>query len=323
MKIKLLSLPVLLGMFLTLGTVVVPQDMVVQAEGTGSPSLKDKDQILYKKIKTYRDKHRIKPIDATVDRVWKAIPGYNGLDIDVKASYERMKKSGTFDNKKIVFKEIPPSIHLRDLPVEPIYRGNPQKPMVALLINVAWGNEYIPKILQILRDEKVKATFFFDGNWVKKNPELARTIKQAGHEIGNHAYTHPDLNRRSEAETIEELWKTNNVIKETLGQKPKWFAPPSGSFNQTTVKVADQLGMKTILWTADTVDWRKPAASEMVRRVISKTENGTMILMHPTKPVAEGLDEMIKDIKKKGLQLGTVSELMNEKRVEDNGLTKD
>ena len=84
---------------------------------------------------------------------------------------------------------------------------------------------------------------------------------------------------------------------------------------EATIQVADQLDMKTILWTVDTVDWRKPATSEMVRRVVSKVENGSMVLMHPTKPTAEGMERMITDIKAKGLQLGTVSDLMSEKRV--------
>ncbi len=226
-----------------------------------------------------------------------------------------MKANGEFDKNKIVYKEIPPNIHLEDLESEPIYRGNPQKPMVAFLINVAWGNEYIPGILKALDEHQTKATFFFDGSWVKKNPDLAKTIKEAGHEIGNHAYSHPDLKQRSVAQTKEELQKTNDVIKATLGITPKWFAPPSGSFNEATIQVADQLDMKTILWTVDTVDWRKPATSEMVRRVVSKVENGSMILMHPTRPTAEGMERMITDIKAKGLQLGTVSDLISEKRV--------
>ena len=70
--------------------------------------------------------------------------------------------------------------------------------------------------------------------------------------------------------------------------------------------MADQLDMKTILWTVDTVDWRKPATSEMVRRVVSKVENGSMVLMHPTKPTAEGMERMITDIKTQGLRLGSL-----------------
>ncbi|KAA0965181.1 polysaccharide deacetylase family protein [Sporosarcina sp. ANT_H38] len=271
---------------------------------------------LYKKILAYRDQHKTEPIDAKIDRVWKAIPGYNGLEVDIEASYKNMKANGEMDKNKIIFKETSPKIHLDDLEPSPIYRGNPEKPMVALLINVAWGNEYIPGILKILDDSKVKATFFFDGSWVKKNPDLATSISLRGHEIGNHAYSHPDLKQRSRNETTEELKKTNDVIEATLKTKPKWFAPPSGSFNQETILVANELGMKTILWTVDTVDWKKPATSEMVRRVITGVENGSMVLMHPTKPVAEGLESMISSIKEKGYQLGTVSDLMNEKRID-------
>ncbi|MCM3742396.1 polysaccharide deacetylase family protein [Oceanobacillus luteolus] len=274
----------------------------------------DKDN-LYQKIESYDEKHKIDPIDAKVDKIWKAIPGYNGLRVDVNESYKNMEKDGRFDASKIVYKEVSPSIHLDDLEPEPIYRGNPQKSMVSLLINVAWGNEYIPKILEVLNEHQVKATFFFDGSWTKKNPDLAMMIHMEGHEIGNHAYSHPDLSQRSKAETMNELTKTNEVIESTLGIKPKWFAPPSGSFNMETVSVANQLNMKTILWTVDTVDWKKPAPSEMVSRVVAKVEKGSMVLMHPTKPVAEGLGAMITNIKAKGYQLGTVSDLMSEKRL--------
>jgi probable sporulation protein (polysaccharide deacetylase family) len=282
---------------------------------------KTKKDDLYEEIQDYSGKHKIIPIDARVDKIWKAIPGYNGLEVNVKASYKKMKAGGGFDVNKIVYKEVSPNVHLEDLDPQPIFRGNPQKPMVAFLINVAWGNEYIPGILKVLNKHQTRATFFFDGSWVKKNPELAKMILEEGHEIGNHAYSHPDLQQRSEAETIEELKKTNDVIKENLGVKPRWFGPPSGSFNQVTVNVTNQLSMNTILWTVDTVDWKKPATLEMVSRVVSKVENGSMVLMHPTKPVAEGLGAMITNIKGKGYKLGTVSDLMSEKRV--NGTTWD
>lgn len=279
-----------------------------------STEAKKKDD-LYKKIQSYSEEHKKEPIDAKIDTVWKAIPGYNGLEVNIEASYKKMKKHGKFDEKKIVYKEISPKVHLEDLDAQPIYRGNPEKPMVAFLINVAWGNEYIPKILEVLEKHQTKATFFLDGSWTKKNPDLAKQIQNAGHEIGNHAYSHPDLQKRSMAATQEELQKTNEVIEQTLGIKPKWFAPPSGSFNETTIQVADHLNMKTILWTVDTVDWKKPAPSEMVNRVVSKIENGAMVLMHPTEPVAEGIESMITDIQDKGYQLGTVSELLDEKRI--------
>ncbi|TCP30285.1 putative sporulation protein (polysaccharide deacetylase family) [Scopulibacillus darangshiensis] len=269
---------------------------------------------LYKKIKVFSAKHDIKPIDAKIDKIWKAIPGYNGLSVDIKASYKKMKQDG-FDTEKIVYSEVPPNIHLNDLRPAPIYRGNPEKPMVSLLINVAWGNEYIPQILKMLNKYHIKATFFLDGSWTKKNADLAKMISEEGHDIGNHAYSHPDLNKRSKAETTEELKKTNDIIQATLDIKPKWFAPPSGSFNQQTVDTADQLGMKTILWTVDTVDWKNPSPVDMVRHVVTKVESGSMILMHPTKSAAAGLEDMIVGIKEKGYRFGTVSELMSEKRI--------
>lgn len=266
-------------------------------------------------IKEYAQEHDIPPIDAIIDRVWKAIPGYNGWVVDQEKSLEKIGGS-QFKEENIIWKEIPPNIHLSDLPPSPIYRGNPEKPVVSLLINVAWGNEFIEPILQTLQEHNVKASFFLDGSWTKKNPDLARLIQLHGHEIGSHAYSHPDLGNSSEAKTRDELQKTNEVIEDVLGLTPTWFAPPSGSFNQRTVEIAHELDMYTILWTVDTVDWRKPDTLEMVNRVVSKVEKGSMILMHPTKPTAEGLGRMIEEVKGRGYVLGTVSELMSEDRVQ-------
>ncbi|MBD7908019.1 polysaccharide deacetylase family protein [Sporosarcina gallistercoris] len=272
--------------------------------------------VTHKAIESYAKDYEVKPIDAKIDRVWKAIPGYNGLTVDVEKSYQKMLDSNDFNTDHLVFKEVPPKIHLDDLPPSPIYKGNPEKPMAALLINVAWGEEYIPSMLNTLKQAEVKATFFFDGSWVKRNPDILTRISMEGHEIGNHAYSHPNLANRSRQETVTELSKTNEVIEATLGVKPQWFAPPSGSFNQTTIDVAHDLKMKTILWTVDTVDWKKPDTTEMVTRVLSKVENGSMILMHPTQPTSDGLETIIEGTKKKGMKLGTVSELMSEERVE-------
>ena len=271
--------------------------------------------ILYSKLQSYAAEHSIPAIDAKIDPIWKAIPGYNGLEVDIELSFKNMGQTNELQKDKVLYMETSPTVHLDDLDPSPIFRGNPEKGMVALLINVAWGNEFIPGILKTLKDNQVLATFFFDGSWVKNNPDLAIMINLEGHEIGNHAYSHPDLQKKSREEVLNELSKTNEVIEDTIGFQPIWFAPPSGSFNQQTIEVADELGMKTILWTVDTVDWKKPATAEMVSRVVSGVENGSMVLMHPTKPVFEGLESMIGEIRAKGYQLGTVSELMSEKRI--------
>ncbi len=270
---------------------------------------------LYEEIKFRANEYTYEAIDARIDQVWKAVPGYNGLVVDVEESYVKMKKLGSFDEKRLVFKEVKPNIMLNDLPSSPIYKGNEAKPMVSLLVNVAWGNEFLPEMLKVLNNQDVKTTFFLDGSWVKKNPSLASMIIEEGHEIGNHAYSHPDMKTLTTTRIDEELKKTNDVIKATLDVTPEWFAPPSGSFNQVVVDRANTLGMKTVLWSVDTVDWRKPNSDEMVQRVLSKVHPGAMILMHPTKPTAQGLENLIKGIKEKGLLIGPVGSLLSESRV--------
>ncbi|WP_096199408.1 polysaccharide deacetylase family protein [Bacillus sp. FJAT-45350] len=277
---------------------------------------------LYEEIKQQGKKYEEAPIDAVVDKVWKAIPGYNGIEVDVEASYENMRENQVFDKQKLVFKEVAPEVQLDDLPPAPIYKGNPEKEMVTLLVNVAWGNEYLPHILKVMNNHDVKSTFFLDGSWVKKNPKLAKMVLEEGHEIGNHAYSHPDMKQLTAARAREELQKTNEVIHATLDVTPKWFAPPSGSFRQETVELADEMNMKTIMWSVDTVDWRKPEPHTMVQNVLGKVHPGAMILMHPTSSTAAGLEQLILGLKSKGYQIGTVSQLMDPSRT-SFGVTRD
>ncbi|WCK52847.1 polysaccharide deacetylase family protein [Aneurinibacillus sp. Ricciae_BoGa-3] len=257
----------------------------------------------------------IAPINARMDPIWKAIPGYNGLTVDEAATLANMRQAGKWDQKKIVYKETPPSIQLEQLDIAPVYRGNPEKPMVSFMINVAWGNEYLPKILRTLAQANVKATFFLDGSWTKKYPEEANKIVQAGHEIGSHAYSHPNMSKISNARIEDEITRTNAVIQEATGITPTLFAPPSGDFDDRVVEAAARYQMKTILWTADTVDWRKPSSEQWFRTVAPKIGNGVLILMHPTESTADTLPRLIEYIRAKKLSIGIVSETLSSKRV--------
>jgi probable sporulation protein (polysaccharide deacetylase family) len=204
---------------------------------------------------------------------------------------------------------------LDDLGAQPIYKGNPNKRMVALMINVAWGNEFIGPMLDILDRENVKATFFFDGSWLSKNVDTAKGIQQRGHELSNHAYSHKNMSTLGRQESINEIDKTQKLLKEQLGVDNPLFAPPSGDFNQQTVQIAHEMGLKTILWTLDTVDWMKPSSESIVRKVAARVEPGTMILMHPTESSSGALEGMIRVIKEKDLALGTVSQVISSNRV--------
>ncbi|MDR4946393.1 polysaccharide deacetylase family protein [Neobacillus cucumis] len=270
---------------------------------------------LYQQIIKNAHTYEVPPSDAKIDSVWKAIPGYNGLKVDIAASYKKMKKKGEFDEKKLVFVQTKPKVHLKNLQPTAIYKGHPDKPMVSFIINVAWGNEYLSDMLATLKKHNVSVTFFLEGNWTKNNPELAKMIVSAGHEVGNHSYSHPDMSKITADKAREQMIKTNEIIEAATGEKCVWFAPPSGSYRDETVKIANELGMKTVMWTVDTVDWRKPSPDVLINRVMSKIGNGSMVLMHPTESTAKSLDRLITLIEKKNLQIGTVSELMDEERI--------
>src|SRR5699024_12355850 len=143
------------------------------------------------KSKVYNEK----PDDAYIEKVWKQTTDRNGLTIDVDKSYEQMKENGQFDKSLLAYKEEPPNVSLNDLSAAPIYRGHPKKEMVAFLINVSWGTEYIPDILTVLKEKNIKATFFIEGKWAKENAEHVQMIFEEGHVIGNHAYSRSEERR--------------------------------------------------------------------------------------------------------------------------------
>lgn len=263
-------------------------------------------------------KLRIEPIDAVVDRVWKAIPGYNGREVDIEQTYQQARLQASDTPITYIYKEIAPKISLDDLGAQPIYRGNSSKPMAALMINVAWGNEYLTPMLDVLDQEEVKATFFLDGSWLKKNAELAKEIQKRGHQLENHAYSHPNMSQLGDAQARLEISKTKDLLKETLGVENRWFAPPSGDFDDRTVKLAAEQGLKTVLWTVDTIDWKKPPANTIISRIEAKVEAGSLILMHPTASTRDALPGIIKSIRSKGLQPGTVEQTLSSSRLDIN-----
>lgn len=272
------------------------------------------DPGLLAQIRAEAEANRIPPVDARVDAVWKAIPGLNGREIDVDKTYRLASQLPAGAPIPYVYKELKPAVNLDDLGAQPIYKGNPGKPMISLMINVAWGDEYLPAMLETLKKENVHATFFFDGTWLSKNLDTAKAIGAAGHELSNHAYSHKDMSRLSRSQATAEIRKTEDLLK-SIGVENKLFAPPSGDFDQETVEIAHEMKLKTILWTIDTVDWKKPRPDVIVAKISALLEPGAMILMHPTSSAMQALEGMIHAAKKKGYALGTVSQLISPERV--------
>jgi len=189
-----------------------------------------------------------------------------------------------------------------------IYNGNKQNKNITLMINVYWGTEYLDDMLATLKANNVKTTFFVGGCWVAKNNEMLLKILNDGHEIGNHGYNHKDHAKLNAKQNQEEIYATSELVQAITGYKITLFAPPSGSYNNSVLNVASNLGCKTIMWTRDTIDWRDKDEDLIFSRAVKNASNGDLVLMHPTLATANCLGKIIKTLKEKGFNLTTVSE---------------
>ncbi len=231
-----------------------------------------------------------------------------GQVVDVQGTLDALLAAPARSAVELVTVQILPSITKDHF--EPIYQGPTAEPRVALMINVDWGDEFIPGMLEVFAHYGVSATWFPTGRWAKASPEMAKQIAQAGHEMGNHGGWHGAASKMSRTETARLIQEGEDLVLEATGQRPQVFAPPSGDFNQQTVSVAGELGYKTVLWTVDTVDWQRPAPTVIIDRVKSKITNGALVLMHPTKPTLEALPIILDYLQQKGMQCVTVTELL-------------
>ena len=189
-----------------------------------------------------------------------------------------------------------------------IYRGNPDKKNVSLMINVYWGTEFLDGMLAVLKDNNVKATFFIGGSWANKESQMLKKIYDDGHELGNHGYFHKDHTKLSYAKNNEEIMVCEKVVETICGYKTKLFAPPSGAYNNTVLKAASDSGYKTIMWSKDTIDWRDKNDNLIYTRATKNPKNGELILMHPTKCTLNVLDRIVKYYKQNEFSVVTVSE---------------
>lgn len=187
------------------------------------------------------------------------------------------------------------------------YSGNPKNNTISIMINVYQGNEYVESILDTLKQNNVKATFFLGGIWVEKNEDCFIKVYNSGNEIGSHGYWHKDHAKISDELQLNEIKMTDELILRKIGIKMSLFAPPSGSFNKQTSNIADSLGYKTIMWSKDTIDWRDQDVELIYQRATKNAQAGDLILMHPTKATSEILDKIIKYYISLGLNVDTVS----------------
>ncbi len=207
----------------------------------------------------------------------------------------------------------------------PIYSVETSEKKVALTFDAAWGSDKTEKIVKILKDAGVGGTFFLVGFWIEANEDKVKIIDEAGLDIGTHSSTHPKMSTLSEEKMNDELSSSMKLITNLTGKKVSYFRPPFGDYNDTLIKVAGNLGLKTIQWDVDTLDWKGLSAGEILARVKQSVKNGSIILCHNNSDhILEALPLMIQFLKDEGYKMVKISELVydGDYVIDGNGLQK-
>jgi peptidoglycan/xylan/chitin deacetylase (PgdA/CDA1 family) len=206
-------------------------------------------------------------------------------------------------------------------PQEGIIRRGPDLKVVALTFDDGPSPKYTPRVLGILREEKVKATFFLVGKHVEKYPYLAKRIAEEGHEIGNHTYSHRDLVPATKKVVVNEVKKAERVIEGACGVRPLYFRPPRGIYSNAVRKLILDLGYTILLWSLSSLDWSGASSKLILNRVKKYVRRGSIILFHDSgaliKPeggsrenMVKALPEVIRYLKNNGYRFVTISELI-------------
>ncbi len=195
-----------------------------------------------------------------------------------------------------------------------IREGNRNSMKIALTFDDGPHPYRTDDVLRLLAQYGIKATFFVIGENVSYYPEPFKRTVAAGHEIGNHTYHHKLLSESCEKTIEEEIRKTDEIIFETAGYRPKIFRPPEGAYSVCALKAAHSMNHRVILWTVDTRDWEKPPAQTIVDNVMKNIKGGSILLfhdyMHKTAQTMEALEILIPKLLEKGYKFVTVSELI-------------
>ena len=195
------------------------------------------------------------------------------------------------------------------------YIGNVGEKVLYLTFDAGYENGCTAKILDTLKEKQVPAAFFLVGNYIRQSPDLVRRMVAEGHTVGNHTMHHYDMSRLSDkAAFSKELTDLEALYKETVSQElPKYYRPPQGIYSEENLKMAQELGYKTLFWSLAYVDWNndaQPTKEAAFAKLLPRTHNGAVVLLHSTsKTNAEILGELIDKWKEAGYRFGTLEEL--------------
>lgn len=201
-----------------------------------------------------------------------------------------------------------------------IKNGNNEEKVIALTFDDGPDRDFTPQVLDILKKNDVKATFFVVGESVEWNPEILKRQYNEGHEIGNHTFTHINVSKKGYDEIYKEINDTQQAIKKIIGEEPKLFRPPYRALSEDMCNIVKEKDMNVVLWSnLDPRDWSNPGVDYIVNTITSKVQNGTIILLHDYNNLRnkktqtiQALEIVIPKLKDMGYKFVTVSELIND-----------
>ena len=195
------------------------------------------------------------------------------------------------------------------------YLGDPSEKVIYLTFDAGYENGCTAKILDTLQKHNVKAAFFLVGNYIEKNADLVRRMAEEGHTVGNHTMHHPDMSKLKDKEAFaKELQDLEELYREKTGEQlPKYYRPPQGIYSEENLKMAKELGYKTVFWSLAYVDWNndsQPTHEEAFAKLLPRIHPGAVVLLHSTSQTnAEILDDLLTKWAQMGYRFGTLDEL--------------
>ena len=194
----------------------------------------------------------------------------------------------------------------------PIYCVQTNEKKVAISFDASWGADKTDSILQMLTTYDVCANYFVVGFWVDKYASELKKLHDSNRvEIGTHSNTHPHMSSLSKSQKKLELTTSMEKIKSVIGKAPTLFRAPFGEYDDELLETASELGLYTIQWDVDTLDWKGLSATKIATRVLKKVKNGSIILMHNDgEHTVESLPLIIEGLKNKGYTFVTIGELI-------------
>lgn len=190
--------------------------------------------------------------------------------------------------------------------------GDQEKPYLYLTFDLGYEAGYTPKILDVLKENKVKAIFFITGHYLNSQPDLVKRMLEEGHIVGNHTVNHKSLPSLSDAEVEKEIMDLHKALFEKFGYEMKYFRPPKGEFSNRVLNIATHLGYKPVLWSFAYDDWdenKQGREDYGKKKILDNLHNGSVLLLHGTsKDNSNILDSVIRKAKKMGYEFKSIED---------------